>query len=155
MDEYLITLDFQSTGIGSERSISGVIKTDGIALVRFQISKERVPYEDSIGGWSVKLTEINSQEILNIDFHEETKAARLGGIALLQLLSEWLPMAAGFPDKSQLSSFVDTGTLLEFNLTFVNPVEINHPNRDSATGSHSELQRDNLQVWKLPKAQAF
>ena len=155
MDEYLISLDFQSTGVGADRTFSGVVKADGVALVKFQIVKQMDLDEGSIGSWSVKLSDVNSQEVPNKEIQEKTKAVRLGGIALLQLFSQLIPMTVGFNEKSQLSLFVDAGISLEVNFSRVNPDEIDYSNRDLEAGPYTVIQRTKFKVWHFPKSQAF
>lgn len=155
MDDYLITLDFQATVVNSARAITGVVKADGKALVKYLITPNPGPDGNSIGGWSVKLTEITSREIPKIGTHRERKAARLGVIAFIQFLSQLFPKVGVLPDNSQINHFVGTGVPLEIPLKNMVPHENDPSNRVLDVLSHIENERAKFKEAKVLKVQAF
>ena len=87
-----VSVDFQATTSGSENAFIGLVKINDLPLVRVQIvqGKELDGKTDNV--LKVALSEINSQESQNNRTKEKANTARIAAIALIRIMSQWLPL---------------------------------------------------------------
>ncbi|MCY4099839.1 MAG: hypothetical protein OXF46_02865 [Rhodobacteraceae bacterium] len=111
-----VSVDFQTTASVSENAFSGLLKINGIPLVRVQILQQKKLDGETDSVLKVALSEINSQENRKRGVEENTKAARIAAIALIRVMFQWLPLQQEQLDMNEFSSFVETGSSLQLNL---------------------------------------